>query len=209
MNYVELNGRVYGGVSPEEAIDALQDIAPQEVFRGYRDLFESLPNMLLFDKIMFVHAGIPRDSTIGFKWVGLSSLNDAEMRFQMLWGDPSDADYLPTMLQESNARFPWGQLQFRKFMSRIGCSSMMHGHERVEKGFKTVYDDGEVMLLKVFSAGGATNNDLPEDSTYRQITPTTRTIRYRDGITQLTPFEIDYARHNNPKYNAFFRTNLT
>ena len=86
--YVELNGRVYGGVRPAEAINALQDIAPQEVFRGYRNLFESLPNVLLFDKMMFVHAGIPRDATMALKWLGLSSLNDAEMRFQMLWSDP-------------------------------------------------------------------------------------------------------------------------
>ena len=207
--YVELNGRVYGGVRPAEAINSLQDIAPQEVFRGYRDLFESLPNILLFDKMMFVHAGIPRDDTLAMKWLGLSSLNDAEMRFQMLWSDPSDADYIPKELQASNARFPFGRLQFKKFMSRIGCSSMVRGHERVKNGFKAVYDDGEVMLLNLFSAGGATNNDLPPDSNYRQITPMALTIRYKDGISQLTPFEIDYAQYNNPEHNAFFRASIT
>lgn len=206
--YVELNGRVYGGVRPAEAINSLQDIAPQEVFRGYRNLFEALPNVLLFDKLMFVHAGIPRDDTLALKWLGLSSLNDPELRFQMLWSDPSDADYIPSALQQSNARFPFGRLQFKKFMSRLGCSGMIRGHERVTAGFKTIYDDGDVMLLNLFSAGGATNNDLPEDSNYRQITPSALTIRYRDGITQLTPFEIDYARYNDPQYNAFFRAHI-
>ncbi len=206
--YVELNGRVYGGVRPAEAINALQDIAPQEVFRGYRNLFESLPNMLLLDRTMFVHAGIPRDDTLAVKWLGLSSLNDPEMRFQMLWSDPSDADYIPTALQESNARFPFGRLQFKNFLSRLGCTTMVRGHERVQQGFKVVYDDTEVMLLNLFSAGGATNNDLPEDSNYREITPMALTMRIRDGITQLTPFEIDYARFNDPKHNAFFRARI-
>jgi uncharacterized tellurite resistance protein B-like protein len=206
--YVELNGRVYGGVRPAEAINALQDIAPQEVFRAYRNLFEALPNVLLFDRMMFVHAGIPRDDTVALKWLGLSSLNDAEMRFQMLWSDPSDADYIPLALQQSNARFPFGRLQFKKFMSRLGCSSMVRGHERVTEGFKTVYDDGDVVLLNLFSAGGATNNDLPLDSNYREITPMALTIRYQDGIAQLTPFEIDYARYNDPEHNAFFRASL-
>ena len=85
---------------------------------------------------------------------------------------------------------------------------MIRGHERVSKGFKVVYDDGDVMLLNLFSAGGATNNDLPADSNYRQIIPTALTIRIKDGITQLTPFEIDYARYNDPKHNAFFRANI-
>jgi hypothetical protein len=206
--YVELNGRVYGGVRPAEAINALQDIAPQEMFRAYRSLFEALPNTLLFDRTLFVHAGIPRDDTMALKWLGLSSLNDPEMRFQMLWSDPSDADFIPTALQQSNARFPFGRLQFKKFMARLGCSSMIRGHERVTAGFKTVYDDGDVMLLNLFSAGGATNNDLPPDSNYREITPMALTIRYRDGIAQLTPFEIDYARYNDPQHNAFFRARI-
>jgi hypothetical protein len=207
--YVELNGRIYGGVRPAEAINALQDMAPPAIFQGYRELFEAMPNMLLFDKLLFVHAGIPRDDTLGMKWLGLSSLNDPEMRFQMLWSDPSDADYIPAQLQGSNARFPFGRLQFKKFMSQLGCTTMIRGHERVKEGFRTIYDDGEVMLLNLFSAGGATNNDLPVDSNYRQITPMALTLRYRDGITQLTPFEIDYARYNDPKYNAFFRAALT
>lgn len=31
------------------------------------------------------------------------------------------------------------------------------------------------------------------------------TIRYKNGISQLTPFPIDYARYNTAEYNSFFR----
>jgi hypothetical protein len=33
-------------------------------------------------------------------------------------------------------------------------------------------------------------------------------IRHRDGVSQYTPFLIDYARYNDPRTNAFFRSKL-
>src|SRR5690606_11010980 len=57
--YIEHEGQVYGGVRPAEAIDRLRPYAPLEVFQAYRQLFETMPNMLLFDETLFVHAGIP------------------------------------------------------------------------------------------------------------------------------------------------------
>ncbi|MFO0661152.1 MAG: metallophosphoesterase family protein [Polyangiaceae bacterium] len=203
--YVELNGRVYGGVKPAEAINDLQDIAPKELFIGYMKLFDALPNMLLFDRTLFVHAGIPRDDVITAKWQGLHSLNDPEIRFQMLWSDPADTDMIPLELQKASARFPFGRRQFKSFMSRVGATTMIRGHERIIEGFKKVYDDGEYKLLNLFSAGGATNADLPESSNYREVTPMALTIKHRDGVSTLTPFVIDYARYNDPRYNAFFR----
>jgi len=62
--------------------------------------------------------------------------------------------------------------------------------------------------VSVFSAGGKTNDDLPETSNYREVTPMALTIRYHDGISVLTPFVIDYERFNDPRYNAFFRREL-
>ena len=203
--YVELNGKVYGGVKPAEAINDLQDIAPKELFIGYMKLFDSLPNMLLFDRTLFVHAGIPREDVITAKWQGLHSLNDPEIRFQMLWSDPADTDFIPLELQKASARFPFGRKQFKSFMSRIGATTMIRGHERIIEGFKKVYDDGEYKLLNLFSAGGATNADLPETSNYREVTPMALTIRHRDGVSTMTPFVLDYAMYNDPRYNAFFR----
>lgn len=203
--YVELNGRVLAPVRPSEAMNALVDIAPKEVFAAYMRLFEALPNMLIFDRTLFVHAGIPREDTLLAKWKGIASLNDPEIRFQMLWSDPSEADTIPLELQKASARFPFGKRQFKSFLQRLGCTSLIRGHERIVEGFRTVYDDPDAKLLSLFSAGGKTNNDLPLNSNYREVTPMALTIRYKDGISQLTPFVIEYERYNDPQYNAFFR----
>src|SRR6185436_13000445 len=90
--YVELNGRVYGAVKPSEAITSLQGVASNDVFSAYMKLFEALPNMFVFDKLFFAHGGIPRDDTMAAKWEGIESLNEFDIRFQMLWSDPSQAD---------------------------------------------------------------------------------------------------------------------
>jgi tellurite resistance protein len=204
--YVELNGRVYGAVRPSEALNDLVGIAPNEVFAAFMRLFESLPNMLIFDRTLFVHAGIPRDETLAAKWSGLASLNDAEIRFQMLWSDPSSADYVPPELQRANARFPFGRKQFKSFLGRLGCTTMVRGHEKVVEGFRCVYDEPGSTLINVFSAGGRHNRDLPENSSYRDVVPMALSIKHRDGVSELTPFAIDYERYNDPAYNAFFRT---
>jgi hypothetical protein len=203
--YIEYKGKVYGGVRPAEAISTLSDYMPKEVFEAYMRFFETLPNALLFDRTLFVHAGIPRDDTLAEKWQDLSSLNDPDVRFQMLWSDPSQADFVPIELQKQNARFPFGRLQFHAFMSRIGANTMVRGHEKVIEGFKTIYDDGAVLLLNLFSAGGAENEDLPADSSYRAVTPMALTIRWRDGQQTAIPWRINWEAYNSPARNLFFQ----
>jgi hypothetical protein len=110
--YVEIKGRVLAPVKPSEAMDQLKSRAPTEVLAAYMRLFETLPNMVVFDRMLFVHGGIPRDATVEKKWEGLHTLNDSEMRFEMLWSDPSDVDAIPDELQAQNARFPFGRKQF-------------------------------------------------------------------------------------------------
>jgi hypothetical protein len=201
--YIEYRGRIYGGVKPAEAINTLIGLVPGEVFQEYMRMFEEMPNMLFFDDLMFVHAGIPRDSEIKAKLKDLSGLNDPDVRFQMLWSDPSTADYIPDELQAQNARFPFGKRQFEAFMARVGCSMLVRGHEKVDAGFKTMY--GEVAsLLSLFSAGGAENHDLPADSSYRTVTPMAATIRLEGGTAQVTPWPVDYKRFNDPRRNRFF-----
>jgi hypothetical protein len=206
--YIEYKGRVLAPVRPAEAMTSLEGIAPVELFASYMRLFEALPNLLFFDRTLFVHAGIPREDTIAEKFSGLSSLNDNDLRFQMLWSDPSEADAIPLELQKANARFPFGKQQFRRFMARLGCTTMVRGHERIVEGFRRIYDDPEAALLSLFSAGGANNGDLPESSNYREVTPMALTIRHKDGVNVLTPFAIEYERFNDPRYNAFFRESL-
>jgi hypothetical protein len=191
-------------VKPAEAINTLVGHLPGEYFEAYLRLFEGLPNMLLFDKLLFVHAGIPRDKDIAEKLVDLSSLNDPDLRFQMLWSDPSSADHIPDELQAQNARFPFGRAQFDRFMTRIGCTMMVRGHEKVDEGFKDVYPDHPIRLLNLFSAGGADNADLPEGSSYRSVTPMAATIHVEDGVARVVPWAIDYKRFNAPERNRFF-----
>jgi tellurite resistance protein len=203
--YVELKGRVFGGVKPSEAIDHLQGIANEEVFRAYKRLFEVLPSTLLFGRALFTHAGIPRDDTLATRWRGLESLNDSEIRFQMLWSDPSEAEYIPLELQKANARFPFGKRQFKSFMARTGCTLMVRGHERVPEGIRRVYQDQDASLYTLFSAGGATNQDLPPTSNYREVRPVALTIHAQGGALELCPFYIDWERYNRVDLNQFLR----
>ena len=39
-------------------------------------------------------------------------------------------------------------------------------------------------------------------------TPMALSIRQRAGVSTITPFEIDYARYNDPEVNAFFKSKL-
>lgn len=201
--YIEYRGRIYGGVKPAEAINTLVNHVPGEVFAEYMRLFEELPNMLFFDDLMFVHAGIPRDVDIKAKLHDFASLNDADLRFQMLWSDPSTADFIPEDLQAQNARFPFGRLQFEAFMQQLGCSMMVRGHEKIDAGFRPMYGD-PASLITLFSAGGADNNDLPAESSYRTAIPMAATIRLEGGTAQVTPWLIDYERFNDPRRNRFF-----
>ncbi len=204
--YIEYKGRIYGGVKPAEAINTLIGHMPGEMFEAYMHFFEQMPNLLLFDRLLFVHAGIPRDSSIADKYTDMASLNDSELRFQMLWSDPSSADYIPDDLQAQNARFPFGRLQFEKFMAQLGCTMMVRGHEKIDEGFKSVYPNGQTALLNLFSAGGADNNDLPANSSYRTVTPMALTIAVEAGTARVVPWEIDYKRFNDPRRNKFFAT---
>jgi hypothetical protein len=204
--YIEHEGAVYGGVQPAEAINTLKPYVPIDAFRRYMTLFEALPSSLVFDDILFVHGGIPKDRLVKERWKDLSSLNDPDLRFQMMWSDPSVADVIPAELQDKSSRFAFGRLQFRAFMQRIGCSTMVRGHEKVNDGFARTYDGDEGTLITLFSSGGQDNDDLPLDSSYRSVTPMALTIlRATDGATTLRPWAPDYRTYNDPARNGFFK----
>ena len=198
--YVELKGRVLAPVRPAEAMMSLQGVANDAFFGEWMRLFEALPTSLAFDRFFFVHAGVPRSAALEEKWKDLSSLNDPDLRFQMMWSDPSDTEVVPDELQAAAARFGYGSHQFKSFLARIGCSVMVRGHERVTDGFRTTFDEA---LYTLFSAGGAESNDLPQDSNYREVTPMGLTIRWKDGASRVTPFAIDWARYSDPARNRF------
>jgi len=202
--YVELEGRVLAPVRPAEGMMNLEGVASHAFFKEYMRLFEEMPTSLAFDRVFFTHAGIPREATLRDKWRDLSSLNDPDLRFEMMWSDPSDTEAVPDELQRKVARFGFGTSQFRGFMARIGCSAMVRGHERIVEGFRATYDFPDASLYTLFSAGGEGCLDLPESSNYRDVTPRGLTIRWHGGVSTVTQFPIDWARYNAPVRNRFF-----
>lgn len=198
--YLEHQGRILAPVRPAEGMQGLQGVASDAYFREFMQMFEQLPTSLAFDRFFFVHGGVPRDAAIAEKWKDLSSLNDPDLRFQMMWSDPSEAEVVPDELQQKAARFGYGFHQFRSFLARIGCDVMIRGHERIIDGFHTSFGGS---LYTLFSAGGATNADLPESSNYREVTPRGLTIRWRDGMSRVSSFAIDWQRYNDPAKNRF------
>ncbi len=206
--YLEYKGQIFGGVRPAEAINSLKPYLPIDVFRRYMALFDRLPTTLLFGKIAFVHAGIPRDRLVKERWRDLGTLNDPDVRFQMMWSDPSLADVIPAALQDQTARFPFGRLQFQAFMQRLGTHTMVRGHEKVDSGFERIYDDPQGTLVTLFSAGGKDNADLPEGSSYRSVTPKALIVRVDGDDIEMTPFDLDWEKYNDPEHNAFFKAPL-
>ncbi len=197
--------KIVSGVYPAEALASIVPHVPVEMLEAYRQLFEYMPTSMLCEQTLLVHAGIPRADTFEARYRDLSSLNDVEMRFQMMWSDPAQVDTVPVAHQQQNPRFPFGRDQFREFMDRIGMSTMVRGHEQIDRGFDVFYDLGDRLLLTVFSAGGSSNADLPPDSSYRAVTPMALTLQYGNGTPTATPWAIDYAPFNYAPHNGLYR----
>jgi len=204
--YVESEGRVASGVYPAEAIATLGPHTTDETFVRYKVFFEALPNMLLLDGMLFVHGGIPRDARLKERYEDLSSLNDPYIRFEMMWGNPSSADVIPAPLQSKTNRFSFGRLQAQAFLQRMGCHTLVRGHQKVRSGFQSAWPEAPVRLFTLFSAGGSTNEDLPVDCPYRKVTPTALTVTHQDGMTRLSPWTIAYEAYNDPAFNGFLRS---
>jgi hypothetical protein len=199
------DGKIVSGVAPAEALASIAPYVPVEMLEAYRVLFEQMPTALLCDRTLFVHGGIPRDDTFAARYRDLSSLNDPDLRFQMMWSDPGRTDHVPVDLQKRNPRFAFGRQQFAAFMQRTGLNAMIRGHEQIERGFETMFDLGEHLLMSLFSAGGHDNADLPEGASYRAVTPMAMTIHYGQGAPRATPWPILYQAFNYEPHNGLYR----
>lgn len=200
-----IDNRITSGVYPAEALASIAPYVPIEMLEAYRQLFEQMPTSFLFERTMFVHAGVPRDDTFAERYHDLSSLNDDQLRFQMMWSDPVATDQVPVEMQRMNARFSFGRDQFKAFMRRVGMRAMVRGHEQIDPGFEVFYDLGESMLLNLFSAGGAENADLPYDSAYRSVTPMALSVIAEAGKLTATPWPLHYQPFNYEPHNGLYR----
>lgn len=203
--FVNRDGRTYSGVHPAEALASITPHVPPEMLEAYRYLFDNMPTAFLCDRTIFVHGGLPRADTFDAKYRDLSSLNDLELRFQMMWSDPAEVDAVPAETQRQNARFGFGREQFRHFMQRLGMTTMVRGHEQIQRGFDVIYDQGDRLLLNLFSAGGHDNRDLPPDAAYRQVTPMALTVQAGRPVPHATPWPIDYQPFNYETHNGLHR----
>lgn len=200
-----IDGRISSGVYPAEALASLIGHVPVEMLEAYRVLFEHMPTSFLFERTLFVHAGIPRDDTFADRYRDLSSLNDDDIRFQMMWSDPAQTDHIPVELQRMDPRFSFGRRQFKAFMEKANLHSMIRGHEKIDRGFEISMDLGEHMLLNLFSSGGADNADLPIDSSYRTVTPMALSMQTMSGRLTATPWPLKYGPFNHEPHNGLYR----
>ena len=198
-------GRITSGVYPAEALASLVGHVPVEMLEAYRVLFEHMPTHFLFERTLFVHAGIPREDTFAERYHDFSSFNDDDIRFQMMWSDPAQTDHIPVELQRMDPRFSFGRAQFKQFMERTGLHSIIRGHEKIEKGFEISIDLGEHMLLNLFSSGGSDNADLPRESSYRNVTPMALTMQTIAGRLTATPWPLRYGPFNHAPHNGLYR----
>jgi hypothetical protein len=197
-------GYCASGVYPAEALASIAGYAPPEMLEAYRQLFEHMPTSLVCERTLLVHGGIPRLDTFE-RYRDLASLNDPELRFQMMWSDPVHVDHVPVEQQRQNPRFNFGRDQFRAFMERIGATTMVRGHEQIDRGFDVFYDLGDQLLLTLFSAGGHDNADLPPWSSYRAVTPMALTLQFGHGTPTATPWAIAYKTFNYEPHNGLYR----
>ena len=79
------------------------------------------------------------------------------------------------------------------------------GHEKIVEGFSEAYSDDLGRLVTLFSAGGKDNNDLPDESTYRDVTPMALTITHDGAEARIVPWTPDWKSYNDPERNAFFK----
>ncbi len=144
--YLEYKGQIYGGVKPAEAINTLKPHLPIEVFEQLHEpVRRAAEHARSSTASLFVHGGIPRDRLLKEHWKDLSQLNDPDLRFQMMWSDPRAAGRRsPRTCRSSRRASRSGGCSPHAFLQRIGCHTLVRGHEKVDEGFKRIYDDGHV-----------------------------------------------------------------
>jgi hypothetical protein len=171
-------GIVESAVRPCETITFWKKHLSNDFFKAYMSFFEQMPLMAFFSNgIVAVHGGIP-PARILTKIKSLDDLNTLQridkkrLIYSLLWTDPGEADDIPINLK-AIFHAPFGKLQFKAFMEKIGGRLMVRGHEAIKNGCEYTYPNS---LVTIFSAGG---KDNPHSFAYNNIIP--RFLRIRDN----------------------------
>ena len=191
---------------PAEALASIAPHVPLEMLEAYRLLFEHMPTSFVFDRTLFVHAGIPRDDTFAERYRDLSSLNDPELRFQMMWSDPVATDHVPGRAAAAEPAVHVRPRPVPAFMERVGLHTLIRGHEKIDRGFEVFYDLGEHLLLNLFSSGGARQRRPPG----RLVVPHRHAdgahhARTARGPPTATPWPLHYQPFNYEPHNGLYR----
>jgi hypothetical protein len=207
--FTKYEGEVVSTVVPAEALERLRQVGGGELAPLYQKLFDNLPCSMIFGRLLFTHAGVPMDSVSRESLGELAGLNEWVLRFQMMWSDPSAVDVMPRKLQDLTYRFAFGRLQCRSFLQRLGCHTLIRGHEHLAEGFERFFDDEHTLAMTIFSSGGPTNADLPRGADLRGTRPKALTILTegdRDAPARFELWPLDYRRYNRPESSGFYAT---
>lgn len=202
---IEKGPSILSSVAPADALTRWSGQLPRAFFPTAKALFDQLASVVLIDRIVVVHGGVPRDEVMD-TWPGLAGFNQAAVRFQMCWSDPVMLAKVSREMQASTQRFAFGMDQLVAFLDAVGARVMIRGHEKVATGFRAEYDDGWYRLFTVFSAGGFNNLDLPESLDYRYVQPSFLLLEERAGRFVLNPVRIAWERFNDRSTNRYLET---
>lgn len=141
--------------------------------------------------IMGVHGGIARptlesESDDYFKYITShkqltdESIDYSEIRIRdnIIWSDPS-IQHLQPILQ--NRRFKFFREHFESYKEKFGFDVMIRGHQAVEDGVRSYFDDS---LYTVFSTGVILEDkeNINHDTVYDFVTPKVMKYDYKEGL---------------------------
>lgn len=164
------------------------------LLKGYLDFFDNLPTkaFILSGKeiLLCTHGGIPRPIDNNFNYINvLSDLTDHSLVddigrtivHNMLWSDPSE-EKIEELVQKG--RFKFDLNHFNDFVSKIGITKLIRGHQAFEEGYKEFFNGA---LISIFSSGTLYDEcnsiNINDETAYNDISPLI--ISFKSGSKEI------------------------
>lgn len=164
------------------------------LLKGYLDFFDNLPTkaFILSGKeiLLCTHGGIPRPIDNNFNYINvLSDLTDHSLVddigrtivHNMLWSDPSE-EKIEELVQKG--RFKFDLNHFNDFVSKIGITKLIRGHQAFEEGYKEFFNGA---LISIFSSGTLYDEcnsiNINDETAYNDISPLI--ISFKSGTKEI------------------------